>query len=123
MSVNAERCPDVSPRPHRMTSASRHCLIFVYPDANAAIALRRSGDRAFADAATPWPHMRWARVGTSTKTHCAGRLDVLHTLLVGNLRLVLDVQVSLGKQHTSGRAKTALGRLLDERRPMACKSA
>jgi hypothetical protein len=27
---------------------------------------------------------------------------------------VLDVQVSSGKQHTSGHAKAALGRLLDE---------
>ena len=36
---------------------------------------------------------------------------VLHTFLVGNLRLVLDVQVSTGKQHTSGHAKAALGRL------------
>lgn len=45
---------------------------------------------------------------------------VLHTFLVGNLRLVLDVQVSSGKQHTSVHAKAALGRLLDElgdRRP------
>ena len=45
---------------------------------------------------------------------------VLHTFWVGNLRLVLDVQVSAGKQHTSGHAKAALGRLLDElqdRRP------
>jgi hypothetical protein len=39
---------------------------------------------------------------------------VLHTFLVGNLRLVLDVQVSFGKQHTSSHAKAALGRLLDE---------
>lgn len=39
---------------------------------------------------------------------------VLHTFLVGNLRLVLDVQVSSGKQHSSGHAKAALGRLLDE---------
>ncbi|WP_154402285.1 transposase, partial [Ornithinimicrobium cavernae] len=39
---------------------------------------------------------------------------VLHTFLVANLRLVLDVQVSSGKQHSSGHAKTALGRLLDE---------
>ena len=38
----------------------------------------------------------------------------LHTFWVGNLRLVLDVQVSSGKQHTSGHAKAALGRLLDE---------
>jgi hypothetical protein len=38
---------------------------------------------------------------------------VLHTFLVANLRLV-DVQVSSGKQHTSGHAKAALGRLLDE---------
>jgi hypothetical protein len=39
---------------------------------------------------------------------------------VGNLRLVLDVQVSSGKQHSSVHAKTVLARLLDElsdRRP------
>jgi len=45
---------------------------------------------------------------------------VLHTFWVGNLRLVWDVQVSSGKQHTSVHAKTALARLLDElqdRRP------
>jgi hypothetical protein len=39
---------------------------------------------------------------------------VLHTFLVSNLRLVLDVQVSSGKQHSSGHAKATLGRLLDE---------
>ena len=39
---------------------------------------------------------------------------VLHTFWVGNLRLVLDVQVTSGKQHTSVHAKAALGRLLDE---------
>jgi Transposase DDE domain group 1 len=39
---------------------------------------------------------------------------VLHTFWVGNLRLVLDVQVSSGKQHTSVHAKAALGRLLDD---------
>jgi len=39
---------------------------------------------------------------------------VLHTFLVANLRLVLEVQLSSGKQHTSAHAKTALGRLLDE---------
>jgi hypothetical protein len=39
---------------------------------------------------------------------------VLHTIPVSKLRLVLDVQVSSGKQHTSGHAKAALGRLLDE---------
>jgi hypothetical protein len=39
---------------------------------------------------------------------------VLHTFWVGNLRLVLDVQVSSGKQHTGVHAKAALGRLLDE---------
>ena len=45
---------------------------------------------------------------------------VLHTFLVSNLRLVLDVQVSSGKQHTSVHAKAALGRILQElgeRRP------
>lgn len=39
---------------------------------------------------------------------------VLHTFWVGNLRLVLDVQVSSGKQNSSLHAKAALGRLLDE---------
>ena len=39
---------------------------------------------------------------------------VLHTFVVSNLRLVLDVQLSSGKQHTSVHAKAALGRLLDE---------
>jgi len=44
----------------------------------------------------------------------------LHTFWVGNLRLVLDVQVSSGKRHSSAHAKAALGGLLDElgdRRP------
>ena len=35
----------------------------------------------------------------------------LHTFWVGNLRLVLDVQVSSGKQHSSVHAKAALARL------------
>jgi hypothetical protein len=39
---------------------------------------------------------------------------VLHTFIVSSARLVLDVQLSSGKQHTSGHAKAALGRLLDE---------
>jgi hypothetical protein len=39
---------------------------------------------------------------------------VLHTFWVGNLCLVLDVQVNSGKQYTSVHAKAALGRLLDE---------
>ncbi len=38
----------------------------------------------------------------------------LHTFWVGNLRLVLDVQVSSGKQHNSVHAKAALARPLDE---------
>jgi Transposase DDE domain len=38
----------------------------------------------------------------------------LHAFWVGNLRLVLDVQVSSGRQRTSAHGKTALGRLLDE---------
>ena len=39
---------------------------------------------------------------------------MLHIFWVGNLRLVLDVQVSAGKQHASVHAKAALARLLDE---------
>jgi hypothetical protein len=53
--------------------------------------------------------------------HKPGRAShVLHTYWVANLRLVLDVQVSPGKQHTSVHAKARLGGLLDElghRRP------
>ena len=39
---------------------------------------------------------------------------MLHPFWVGKLRLVLDVQVSSGKQHTRLHAKAAWGRLLDE---------
>lgn len=53
--------------------------------------------------------------------HKPGRAShVLHTYWVGNLRLMLDVQVNSGKQHASIHAKAGLGRLLDElveRRP------
>lgn len=53
--------------------------------------------------------------------HKPGRPShVLHTYWVGNLRLVLDVQLNPGKQHTSVHAKAGLARLLDElgeRRP------
>jgi Transposase DDE domain group 1 len=54
--------------------------------------------------------------------HKPGRPShVLHTYWVGNLRLVLDVQVSAGKQHSSAHAKARLAQLLDElgeRRPV-----
>jgi len=47
--------------------------------------------------------------------HKPGRPShVLHTYWVGDLRLVLDVQLNPGKQHTSMHAKAGLGRLLDE---------
>lgn len=47
--------------------------------------------------------------------HKPGRPShVLHTYWVGNLRLVLDVQLNPGKQHTSIHAKAGLARLLDE---------
>jgi Transposase DDE domain group 1 len=47
--------------------------------------------------------------------HKPGRPShVLHTYWVGNLRLVLDVQLSPGKQHSSAHAKTGLAQLLDE---------
>lgn len=53
--------------------------------------------------------------------HKPGRPShVLHTYWIGNLRLVLDVQLSSGKQHSSAHAKAGLGQLLDElgdRRP------
>jgi len=47
--------------------------------------------------------------------HKPGRPShVLHTYWVADLRLVLDVQVNSGKQHTSVHAKAGLGRVLDE---------
>jgi hypothetical protein len=47
--------------------------------------------------------------------HKPGRPShVLHTFWVGNLRLVLDAVLSSGKRHTSGHAKAAFARLLDE---------
>ncbi len=47
--------------------------------------------------------------------HKPGRPShVLHTFWVGNLRLVLDALLTSGKQHTSGHAKAAMARLLDE---------
>jgi len=47
--------------------------------------------------------------------HKPGRPShVLHTFWIGNLRLVLDAVMTSGKQHSSGHAKAALGRLLDE---------
>lgn len=50
--------------------------------------------------------------------HKPGRPShVLHTYWVGNLRLVLDVQLSPGKQHSSVHAKAGLARLLDELEP------
>lgn len=58
-------------------------------------------------------HQQGAEVGYNP--HKPGRPShVLHTFWVGNLRLVLDAQLSPGKQHSSGHAKAALGRLLDE---------
>jgi Transposase DDE domain len=61
-------------------------------------ALRRAMERIDEAASTTW--MRPSRVP--------------HTFLVGNLHLLLDIQVSTGKQRNCGRAETALGRLLDE---------
>lgn len=47
--------------------------------------------------------------------HKPGRPShVLHTFWIGNLRLVLDAVLTSGKQHSSGHAKAAMGRLLDE---------
>jgi hypothetical protein len=58
-------------------------------------------------------HQEGAELGYNP--HKPGRPShVLHTFWIGNLRLVLDAQLSPGKQHSSGHAKAALGRLLDE---------
>ena len=62
---------------------------------------------------TVFGHQEGATLGYNP--HKPGRPShALHTYWVGNLRLVLDVQVSSGKQHSSLHAKAGLGALLDE---------
>lgn len=62
---------------------------------------------------TLFGHQEGAQV--SYNPHKPGRPShALHTYWVGNLRLVLDVQLSAGKQHTSAHAKEGLCKLLDE---------
>ena len=58
-------------------------------------------------------HQEGAEIGYNP--HKPGRPShALHTYWVGNLRLVLDMQMRSGKQHSSGHAKVGLGQLLDE---------
>ena len=58
-------------------------------------------------------HQEGAEIGYNP--HKPGRPShVLHTFWVGNLRLVLDAVLTSGKQHSSGHAKAAMARLLDE---------
>jgi hypothetical protein len=58
-------------------------------------------------------HQQGAEIGYNP--HKPGRPShVLHTFWVGNLRLVLDAVLSSGKRHTSGHAKAAFARLLEE---------
>ena len=61
-------------------------------------------------------HQQGASMGYNP--HKPGRPShVLHTYWVGNLRLILDIQVSPGNQHSSSHAKSGLGALLDELKP------
>ena len=61
-------------------------------------------------------HQQGASMGYNP--HKPGRPShVLHTYWVGNLRLILDTQVSPGNQHSSSHAKTGLAALLDELEP------
>jgi Transposase DDE domain group 1 len=62
---------------------------------------------------TLYGHQEGAEVGYNP--HKPGRPShALHTYWVGNLRLVLDVQMCSGKQSSSGYAKAHLARLLGE---------
>ena len=62
---------------------------------------------------TLYGHQEGAELGYNP--HKPGRPShALHTYWVGNLRLVLDMQMRSGKQHSSGHAKEGLGKLLDE---------
>src|SRR5665811_1130243 len=58
-------------------------------------------------------HQEGAQIGYNP--HKPGRPShALHTYWVGNLRLVLDMQLRSGKEHSSGHGKAGLGQLLDE---------
>jgi hypothetical protein len=58
-------------------------------------------------------HQEGAQIGYNP--HKPGRPShALHTYWVGNLRLVLDMQLRSGKEHSSGHGKAALGQLLEE---------
>ncbi len=65
---------------------------------------------------TLFGHQEGATLGYNP--HKPGRPShALHTYWVGNLRLVLDVRVSPGKEHSSRHAQTGLAALLDELEP------
>ena len=58
-------------------------------------------------------HQEGAEIGYNP--HKPGRPShALHTYWVGNLRLVLDMQLLSGKEHSSGHGKAGLSHLLDE---------
>ncbi len=58
-------------------------------------------------------HQEGAQIGYNP--HKPGRPShALHTYWVGNLRLVLDMQLRSGKEHSSGHGKAGLDKLLDE---------
>ncbi len=58
-------------------------------------------------------HQEGAEIGYNP--HKPGRPShALHTYWVGNLRLVLDMQLQSGKKHSSGHGKAGLDRLLEE---------
>jgi hypothetical protein len=58
-------------------------------------------------------HQEGAEIGYNP--HKPGRPShALHTYWVGNLRLVLDMQLRNGKEHSSGHGKADLGHLLEE---------
>jgi len=62
---------------------------------------------------TLYGHQQGAEIGYNP--HKPGRPShALHTYWVGNLRLVLDMHLRSGKQHSSAHAKEGLAKLLDE---------
>ena len=80
--------------------------------------VREALDRPWAldmDATIKPLHGRREGAQIGCNPHKPGRPShLLHAFWVGNLRLVLDAMLSSGKHHTSGHAKAAMARLLDE---------
>lgn len=59
-------------------------------------------------------HQEGAQIGYNPRKPGRPSHHALHTYWVGNLRLVLDMELRSGKEHSSGHGKVGLAKLLDD---------